>query len=89
MHKAVKLQDKDQRLFDDLEGLQFCAPEIFNKQIGHGLGVDTYAIGVLAYYLFSGARDYPRRVPLYLTDDMKIYHFLENADLNFSQPIWS
>jgi len=88
MHKAVQLYSASERLYDNLDGLQFCAPEIFNKYIGHGMLVDEYSIGVLAYYLFSGANDYPRKVPLSLTDDMQIYHYLQGAEVKFDQPIW-
>ncbi len=88
MHKAVQLQSKNQRLYEDLEGLQFCAPEIFNKQIGHSMAVDEYAIGVLAYFLFSGMKDYPCKIPLYLTDDLDIYDHLGQAELKFEQPVW-
>mgnify|MGYP003903461517 FL=1 len=66
-----------------MDGLQFCAPEIFNKDMGHGLLIDEYAIGVLAYHLFSGAKDYPRKVPLSLTDDMQIYHYLQKTEVKF------
>ena len=88
MHKAVQLTDKSARLYDDLEGLQFCAPEIFNKQVGHGMVVDEYAIGVLAYYLFSGMKDYPCKIPLSLTDDLEICDHLANSQLEFNQPVW-
>ena len=53
------------------------------------MAVDEYAIGVLAYHLFTGAREFPRKVPLSLTDDMEIYRFLEKTELQFNQPIWS
>ena len=88
MHKAVQLKEKSERLFDDLEGLQFCAPEIFNKNAGHSLMVEEYAIGVLAFHLFSGMKDYPRKIPLSLTDDLKIFNYLQQAQLEFKQPIW-
>lgn len=83
MNKAVILNSAEERLYDDLEGLQFCAPEIFNKEIGHSLTVDEYAVGVLAYYLFSGMKDYPGKIPLSLTDDLDIYEYLLNAKLQF------
>ena len=47
------------------------------------MAVDEYAVGVLAYYMFSGMKDYPCKIPLSLADDMKIYHYLEKADLEF------
>ena len=79
MQKAVLLSDRHQKLYDDLDGLQFCAPEIFNKEKGHGMAVDEYAVGVLAYYLFSGMKDYPCKIPLSLTDDEQIYEHLAEA----------
>mmetsp|Transcript_21062 Transcript_21062/g.25884 ORF Transcript_21062/g.25884 Transcript_21062/m.25884 type:complete len:129 (+) Transcript_21062:1104-1490(+) len=79
LHKAVKLEAAEQRLFDDLDGLQFCAPEIFNKWTGHSLAVDEYAIGVLAFFLFSGMKDYPCKIPLSLTDDMEIYEYIRSS----------
>ena len=53
------------------------------------MAVDEYAVGVLAYYLFSGMKDYPCKIPLFLTDDLDIYDHLAQAKLSFSQPIWS
>ena len=50
--------------------------------------VDEYAVGVLAYYLFSGMKDYPCKIPLSLTDDRQIFNHLEQAQLEFRQPIW-
>ncbi len=88
MHRAVQLTSKGQRLFDDLEGLQFCAPETFNKRVGYGLAIDEYAVGVLAYYLFSGMKDYPWKIPLWLTDDLEIFDYLAQAQLEFKQPVW-
>ena len=88
MHKAVQLESKTQRLYDDLEGLQFCAPEIFNKQIGHSLAADEYAIGVLAFYMFGGMKDYPCKIPLFLTEDLEIYEHLRKAKLDFQKPVW-
>ena len=72
-----------------MDGLNFCAPEMFNSEIGHGLLVDEYAVGVLAYYLFSGMKDYPFKIPLSLTDDMEIYDYLCEEEVQFSQPIWT
>lgn len=84
----MQLNTKESRLFDDLEGLQFCAPEIFKKRVGHGLLVDEYAVGVLAYYLFSGMKDYPCKIPLSLKDDLEIYEHIGKSTLEFKQPIW-
>ena len=47
------------------------------------MAVDEYAVGVLAYYLFSGMKDYPCKIPLSLTDDLDIYDHLAQADLTF------
>ena len=47
------------------------------------MAVDEYAIGVLAYFLFSGMKDYPCKIPLYLTDDLDIYDHLGRAELKF------
>lgn len=41
--------------------------------------VDEYAVGVLAYYLFSGMKDYPCKIPLSLTDDLEIFDHLANS----------
>ena len=82
--KAVQLEDKNHKLFDDLDGLHFCAPEIFNKQWGHGMAVDEYAVGVLAYYLFSGMKEYPFKIPLTFTDDSEIFEHLSETELQFN-----
>lgn len=52
---ALVLQHHDQRIFGYLtDGLNFCAPEAFRADQGYGAKVDEYAVGVLAYYMFSG-----------------------------------
>lgn len=88
LSKAALLVSSHQRLFDDLEGLNFCAPEIFNKDVGHGMAVDVYAIGVVAFYMFGGMKDFPFKIPLSLTDDMRIYSHLVGQQLEFKQPVW-
>ena len=52
--------------------------------------MDQYAVGVIAFYLFSGMKEYPCKIPLYLTDDLDIYEHLQEAadQVEFSQPVW-
>lgn len=53
------------------------------------MAVDEYAVGVIAFYLFSGMKDYPCKIPLFLTDDLEIYEYLqESAKVEFTQPVW-
>lgn len=60
--RSVQLESKDDRIYQSLQGLHFCAPETFNEFAGHGLKVDEYAIGVLMYMLLSGL-EYPFEIP--------------------------
>ena len=46
-------------------------------------------MGVLAYYLFSGMKEYPYKIPLTLTDDSEIFEHLSETELQFNQSIWS
>ena len=50
--------------------------------------VDEYAVGVITYYLFSGMKDFPCKIPLSLSDDDDIYDFLEQSEIHFKQPVW-
>ena len=53
------------------------------------MAVDEYAVGVIAFYLFSGMKDCnPYKIPRSLEDDDQIFDHLERSVLDFSQPIW-
>ena len=86
---ALVLQGRDQRLFGYLDdGLDFCAPEAFRADLGYGAKVDEYAIGVLAFYMFSGG-EFPYQIPHTIKKDEKIYRFISKSQLEFKHSIWS
>ena len=86
---AIALSNRDQRIFGCLnDGLNFCAPETFRAELGYGAKVDEYAIGVLAYYMFSGG-EYPYQIPLTIKKDEKIYRFISKSCIDFKHLIWS
>ena len=86
---ALVLSNRDQRIFGCRnEGLNFCAPETFRADLGYSAKVDEYAVGVLAYYMFSGG-EFPYLIPQSIKKDERIYRFISKTCIDFKQSSWS
>ena len=56
--------------------------------MGYSAKVDEYAVGVIAYYMFTGG-EMPYQIPSTIKKDERIYRFISKACIDFKQPCWA
>ena len=83
LKNAFVVQNKDQRIYGyRSEGINYCAPETFRADLGYSEKVDEYAVGVVAYYMFTGG-EFPYQIPSTIKKDERIYRFISKTCIDF------